>query len=150
MITFRMEPGPIHVVRLDTGEDLLEGITSYATEAGITAAWLTYLGAVSVASLRYYDQDARVYRDFVIDEHLEVLSGVGNVSLLDGSPFVHTHAAFADSTGHAFGGHLGVGTKVWALEIRIQELIGDALVREPDDCTSLSLWGGTLGRAAGE
>lgn len=144
MISYRMEPGPIHIVRLNTGEDLLDGITSYAIEAGIEAAWLTYLGAVSRASLRYYDQDARVYVDFELDEHLEVLSGVGNVSLLDDTPFIHTHAAFADEKGRAWGGHLNTGTTVWAIELRIQELIGEPLVREPDDCTSLNLWGGTL------
>ena len=144
MISYRMEPGPIHVVRLDTGEDLLDGITAYATEAGVTAAWLTYLGAVSRAALRYYDQDERVYLDFELDQHLEVLSGVGNVSLLDDAPFVHTHAAFADAEGRAWGGHLNTGTTVWAIEIRLQELLGEPLVREPDDCTSLSLWGGTL------
>lgn len=144
MISYRMEPGPIHIVRLDTGEDLLEGITRYVTSQGITAAWLTYLGAVSRAALRYYDQNERVYRDFALDAHLEVLSGVGNVSLLDGAPFVHTHAAFGDEAGHAHGGHLNAGTTVFALEVSIQELIGETLVREPDDCTSLSLWGGTL------
>lgn len=94
--------------------------------------------------MRYYDQGQRIYRDFELDQHLEVLSGVGNVSLLDGSPFVHTHAAFAESDGKAIGGHLNSGTTVWALEVRIQELIGDPLIRDPDDCTSLSLWGGTL------
>ena len=144
MISYRMEPGPIHIVRLNTGEDLLGAITEYATSSGISTAWLSYLGAVSKASLRYYDQDERVYRDFELDQHLEVLSGVGNVSLLDGAPFVHTHAAFADGAGHAFGGHLNTGTTVWALEIRMQELVGDPLTRLPDDCTSLSLWGGTL------
>ena len=144
MISYLMEPGAIHLVRINTGEDLLDGITEYVTGAGIEAAWLTYLGAVSRASLRYYDQDQRIYRDFELDQHLEVLSGVGNVSLLDGSPFVHTHAAFAGSDGKAIGGHLNSGTTVWALEVSIQELIGDPLIRDPDDCTSLSLWGGTL------
>jgi len=148
MISFKAQPGPIHVVRLDTGADLLDGITAYAADQGIEAAWLSYLGAVSRASLRYYDQDERVYRDFDLDSHLEVLSGVGNVSLLDDAPFVHTHAAFADGEGKAFGGHLNSGTTVWALEIRIQELQGVDLRREPDDCTSLSLWGGTLGDPA--
>ncbi len=144
MISYRMEPGPIHLVRLNTGADLLDGLTAFAEENTIEAAWLTYLGAVSRASLRYYDQDDRVYRDFEIDRHLEVLSGVGNVSLLDGRPFVHTHATFADASGKAVGGHLNSGTTVWAMEIRIQQLAGEPIVREPDDCTSLSLWGGTL------
>jgi len=149
VISYRFEPGPIHLVRLNTGEDLLDGITEYATNAGIESAWLTYLGAVSRASLRYYDQDERVYRDFELDQHLEVLSGVGNVSLLDAAPFVHTHAAFADAAGNAVGGHLNSGTTVWALEVRIQELIGEPLVRQPDDCTSLNLWGGTLQESGG-
>lgn len=144
MISWVMEPGPIHVVRLNTGEDLLDGITAYASEKGIHAAWLTYLGAVQRASLRYYDQEERVYSDFEIEEHLEVLSGVGNISLLDEDPFVHTHAAFGDAAGRAFGGHLNSGTSVWALEVHIQELVGKPLVRRPDDCTSLSLWGGTM------
>jgi len=144
VISFQMEPGPIHLVRLNTGEDLLDGITEYVTGAGIEAAWLSYLGAVSRASLRYYDQDERVYRDFDLNQHLEVLSGLGNVSLLEGAPFVHTHAAFADAEGKAVGGHLNSGTTVWALEVRIQQLLGESPIRTPDDCTSLSLWGGTL------
>lgn len=144
MIAYEFGAGPIHIVRLGTGADLLDGITSFVQELPIESGWLTYLGAVQRASLRYYDQDERAYHDFEIDEHLEVLSGVGNVSMLDGRPFVHTHAAFADASGAAFGGHLNSGTVVWAIEIRIQELTGEPLVRDPDDCTSLSLWGGTL------
>lgn len=144
MISFQREPGPIHIVRLNTGADLYDDITRFAVDSGIESAWLTYLGAVQRASLRYYDQDQRMYRDFELDQHLEVLSGVGNISLLDGSPFLHTHAAFADASGNAFGGHIDTGTLVWAIEIRLQELRGDPLVRQPDDCTSLNLWGGTI------
>ena len=144
MISYPLEPGKVHLIRLNTGEDLLDGIAAFATDNDIHAAWLTYLGAVNRASLRYFDQDAREYVDFELDRHLEILSGVGNVSLLDGKPFVHTHAAFADGEGKAFGGHLNSGTKVWVAEIRLQELRGADVTREPDDCTSLSLWGGTL------
>lgn len=41
MISYLMEPGAIHLVRINTGEDLLDGITEYVTGAGIQAAWLT-------------------------------------------------------------------------------------------------------------
>ena len=140
----RYQPGPIHLVRLDTGEDILDGITAYVTQHDIRAAWLSYLGAVRRASLRYFDQDRREYCDFMIGRHLEVLAGVGNVSVLDGEPFVHTHMAVGDERGRAYGGHVNSGCEVWALEVSIQELVGDEPVREPDDCTSLGLWGGTL------
>jgi predicted DNA-binding protein with PD1-like motif len=137
----RFQPGPIHLLRLEQGSDIVDSITAYATKEGISAAWFTYLGAVSRAALRYYDQVERVYRDFTVDQHLEVLSGVGNVSLRDGVPFVHTHAALADAAGRALGGHLDQGCLVYSVEVRLQELIGDAPVRLPDEATGLSLWG---------
>jgi uncharacterized protein len=138
---YELTPGTTHLLRLPTGADIVTEITRFCEERGIEAAWLTYLGAVRRAALRYYDQDALEYRDFTIDRRLEVLSGVGNISLLDGAPFLHTHAVFGDEQGRAYGGHLAVGCEVWALEVRLEELIGDPPVRLPDEATGLSLWG---------
>ena len=75
------QPGPVHLVRVPTGSDLLGYLEEYVAEHSIHAAWLSYLGAVAGASLRYYDQTEKEYCDFHIHHHLEVLSGVGNVSL---------------------------------------------------------------------
>lgn len=134
------ETGQIHLVRIPTGEDLLGYLEDYVAERSIQTAWLSYLGAVQTAALRYYDQEQREYCDFHIHQHLEVVSGTGNVSLLDGAPFIHTHAVLADASGRAFGGHVNHGCEVWALEVRIEELRGDAPVRTFDEPTGLSLW----------
>ncbi|NNF68888.1 MAG: DNA-binding protein, partial [Acidimicrobiia bacterium] len=144
MKAYQFHPGRVHLVRLATDSDLADSVTAYATEHGIGAASVTFLGAVKHASLRYYDQDEKVYRDFDIDEHLEIVAGVGNISMLDEAPFLHIHAAFADSEGRAFGGHVNAGTIVFATEVTIHELDGQPPVREPDDCTGLTLWGGNL------
>ncbi|MGI9649238.1 MAG: PPC domain-containing DNA-binding protein [Acidimicrobiia bacterium] len=141
MSSFTYEAGPVHLVRVPTGEDLLGYLDDFVAEQGITTAWLSYLGAVKTAALRYYDQDQREYCDFHIHEHLEVVSGTGNVSLLDGKPFIHTHAVLADAEGRAFGGHVNYGCEVWALEVKIEELSGDAPIRQFDEETGLSLWG---------
>jgi len=141
MSHYTYRPGSVHLLRIPTGEDLLGTLEAFVTDNGIEAAWLSYLGAVQTASLRYYDQDEREYRDFHIHHHLEVLSGMGNVSLLDGKPFIHTHAVFADSSGKAFGGHVNHGCRVWALEVKIEEFEGEAPIRQFDDATGLSLWG---------
>jgi len=139
--SFRLEPGPVHLVRLDTGGDVLESITDYVTEHNIRAAAVSFLGAVRRASLRYYNQDAQQYIDFDVNEHLEVLAGTGNVSVLDGAPFVHIHAAFGAAEGRAYGGHVNAGTEVFACEVTISELDGIAPVRQPDETTGLMLWG---------
>ena len=135
------EPGPVHLLRVPTGEDLLGYLEEYVASHGIEAAWLSYLGALQTAALRYYDQTNKEYCDFHIHQHLEVVSGMGNVSLLDGAPFIHTHAVLADASGHAFGGHVNHGCEVWALEVKIEEFRGDAPVRMFDEATGLSLWG---------
>lgn len=142
------EPGRIHLLRLATGEDILDSLTAYVTERDIRAAWIEYLGAVRRASLRYFDQDRLEYCDFMIGRHLEVLTGIGNVSVLDGKPFVHTHMAVADDRGRSYGGHVNSGCEAWAIEVKIQELVGDEPVRELDERTGLGLWGGDLSNPA--
>jgi len=134
------QPGPVHLLRVPTGDDLLGYLEDFVTANGIEAAWLSYLGAVQTAALRYYDQTEREYCDFHIHQHLEVISGMGNVSLLDDKPFIHTHAVFADASGRAFGGHVNHGCVVWALEVKIEEFEGPAPIRRFDEPTGLSLW----------
>lgn len=140
MIDHRFTPGAVHLLRFETGSDLIDSLTDFAAAHDIRAASVTFLGAVRRAGLRYYDQDQKDYRDFTIDKHLEVLSGVGNVSVLDGAPFVHAHAAFGDGDGAAFGGHVNRGTEVFALEATLWELEGLAPIREFDEITGLFLW----------
>ena len=135
------QPGPVHLVSVPTGEDLLEYLENFVAENDIQTAWLSYLGAVQSAALRYYDQVDREYCDFHIHQHLQVLSGVGNVSQLDGKPFIHTHAVFADAQGKAFGGHVNHGCEVWTLEVKIEEFQGEAPERLFDEETGLSRWG---------
>jgi len=141
LIEHSFDPGPVRLLRLDTGSDLISALTDFAVERGVRTASLTFLGAVRRAALRYYDQDAKGYRDFTIDAHLEVISGTGNISILEGKPFVHAHAAFADADGKAYGGHVNVGTEVFALETTVFELNGAAPVRQFDETTGLMLWG---------
>ncbi len=144
MTSFVYQPAATHLVRLPFESDLYDEITAYARDHDIRAASVTCLGAVRRASLRYYDQDGRDYRDFSLERHLEVVASVGNISLLDGEPFLHLHMALADEDGRAFGGHVNQGTTVFALEVTIFELDGEPPERAHDSCTGLTLWGGTV------
>ena len=132
--------GAVHLFRLPAGADLYEGISAYVSERRIEKASLTFLGALRRASLRYFDQEAKVYRDFILDRHLEILSGVGNISLFEGKPFLHAHAALGDEEGRAFGGHVNVGTEVFVTEVTLWELTGEAPERTLDETCGLALW----------
>ena len=126
--------------RLATGSDLVEELERFCAESDIRAAWISVLGAVSHAEYRYFDQEQKKYLDLASDTHHEIVSFIGNISILDGKPFLHAHASFADRDGVTVGGHLMRGCSVWVAEVTIREMTGVDLVRTPDELTGLNLW----------
>ena len=128
------------VARLDHGTDIIGQITDLAKEKEIKTGFLSVMGALSRAELGYYDQVSQKYCKIQIEEPVELVSCLGNVSLRDGQPFVHAHAALSDRAGRVCGGHLNSGT-VFAAELYMQELLGMNLERVPDSITGLNLWG---------
>jgi len=128
------------VARLDHGTDIIGQITDLAVEKGIKTGFLSVIGALSRAELGYYDQVSQKYGKIQIEEPVELVSCLGNISLRNGEPFVHAHAALSDRAGRLYGGHLNSGI-VFAAELFMQELLGLNLERVPDSITGLNLWG---------
>ena len=126
------------VARLRHGADWREEIESLAEREEIDAAWFVAMGAVQDADIWFYDQDDKEYGEVTFDEPLEVASCVGNVSLLDGERFAHTHAVLSRESGQAIAGHLDAAT-VFAGELYMRTFDTE-LVREHDEPTDLDLW----------
>jgi hypothetical protein len=131
--------GKIFIARLEHGSELLKSITDFAKEKKIAAGVFSIIGAVKRARIGYYDQKNHEYITASLDEPLEIVSCIGNLSLKGGEPFAHVHVVFADSRGQTKAGHL-IDATVFAAELHLQELIGPELVREHDDVTGLALW----------
>jgi len=127
--------------RLVYGCDLLEALQGIVQEADVRFGSINFLGAVQKARVGYYLQDEKRFINLDFDEPMEILSGLGNVSLKDGQPFVHAHVTFLQKTGTIKGGHLLPGTIVFAGEVFIEELELPAPPERLDDqVTGLSLW----------
>ena len=126
------------LARLETGMDWREEIEELADVEGVGAAWFNAMGAVQDAEIWFYDQDDQEYRSVEFDEPLEVAACVGNVSLLDGDRFAHTHAVLSRESGQALAGHLNAGT-VFAGEVWMRAF-DEPLEREHDEATDLDLW----------
>lgn len=127
-----------YVTRLAQGGDWRAQVERLAEEEGIDAGWFTGLGAVRSAELWYYDQTAGRYSSFAVDEPMEVAACVGNLSLLDGEVFAHTHAVLSDPEGRSVAGHLNAA-EVFAGEVMIWAFDGP-LERVSDETTDLDLW----------
>jgi len=127
--------------RLNKGEDLLAELKRVCRENGITRGSVQVIGAMERAELGYYHQDKREYESFPIEQHVEILAGVGNVSFLDGEIFVHLHLTLSDKECKCLGGHAMEGNIIFAAEAVITEIPGEALTRVYDEPTGLKLWG---------
>lgn len=127
-----------YLASLDHGADWRAEIEALAADVDADAAWFTALGAVQDAEVWFYDQETTEYEPVTFDEPLEVASCVGNVALLDGERFAHTHAVLSRPDGEALAGHLNAAT-VWAGELYMRTF-EEPLVREHDETTDLDLW----------
>jgi uncharacterized protein len=125
---------------LPHGSDLLNGITGYIIKNKVQIGEIRGLGAVSRAVIRYFNQNSLGYETITLDEHLEILSLYGNISIRDYEPFAHVHLTLGNNRGQAFGGHLAEGTIVFAAEIMIHEFEGRKIVRDRDEKTGLYVW----------
>jgi predicted DNA-binding protein with PD1-like motif len=140
MFDVQASVGPAHILKPPFGSDLLKELQDFVLAKNINLAWLSGVGAVSRAVIRYYDQPKQEWIDLELDRRLEVAGLWGNVSLLNGEPIVHVHIVLAEEEGRCYGGHLADGTLVFNLEILMTTLSGPPVVRKMDSETGLTVW----------
>ena len=132
----------VHYIKFEKDELLLESLTQYAKDNNIKTAEISFIGAVQNVNVMYFNQSKKEYDKHNFEGGHEVLSGLGNISILEGEPFVHVHMTVADKNGNAYGGHLDEGTKIWLIEAVIKQptFFGKGIERHFDDELCLSVW----------
>lgn len=128
------------MARLSRGTDLLDGLSALAAELRMKAGTVQVIGAASKLVLGYFDQERREYETIELPGHWEIASGLGNVSIRDGQPFVHLHIVASGADGRAVGGHLMPGTIVFLAEAYVRALDGEPPVRILDEEMGLAVW----------
>lgn len=140
MLSVQASVGPAYILKPPYGSDLLSELGEFVRDNGITLAWFSGLGAVSRATIRYYNQPQQEWVDLEFDQRMEVAGLLGNVSLMNGIPSVHAHITVADEQGRCYGGHLGQNTLVFNMEILLTALSGPPVARKIDPQTGLAIW----------
>lgn len=109
-------------VVLETGEEAMECLSSFAKEQRLSAAQITGIGAFSEVVLKYFDWERKEYLSNRVGEQVEVASLIGDVALApSGEPSVHVHLVVGRRDGTAFAGHLGSAIVRPTLEVIIEE-----------------------------
>jgi len=96
----------VYAVIFYRGDEALSGLTDFAIKHKIEDAHFTGIGAINGATLAWLDPTKQIYHRIPVSEQAEVLSLVGDVSSVNGKPFVHMHAVLGKSNGTPIGGHV--------------------------------------------
>jgi predicted DNA-binding protein with PD1-like motif len=95
------------VLVFDSGDEVMSQLKRFAVEQHLTAAHFTGIGALSDATVAWFDLERQKYQPIEIAEQVELLSLAGDVVTdADGKPAVHAHAVVGKRDGTAHGGHL--------------------------------------------
>jgi uncharacterized protein len=132
------ERGETYVLVFDKGDEVMEGLAAFASEKQVTAGHFTAIGAFADVTLGFLDPETKEYEHIQVDEQVEALSLVGDVSLENGKRRVHAHVVVGKRDGRAYGGHL-LEAHVWpTLEVVLTESPAH-LRRRLDEDTGLAL-----------
>ncbi|WP_426482799.1 PPC domain-containing DNA-binding protein [Chryseobacterium sp. R2ACT005] len=96
----------IYIVSLDNHSNIAEALTDFIQNRNIQAGEVTGIGAVSEATLRFFNPSTKKYVDKTFKEQMEVTNISGNISEIEGKPTLHLHITLGREDYTALAGHL--------------------------------------------
>jgi len=126
------------ILNLERGEELLSSLREFLEKENIKAGYFTGLGATGVLDLAYYNLTTKKFERHTIKEDVEILSLIGNITMLKDEIIIHTHGTFGRKDLSVFGGHIFSLRVSGACEIHFTKLSGE-MTRAYDETTGLNL-----------
>lgn len=128
----------MYVLIFDSGEEVMQGLKTFANDHKLSSARFTAIGAFQKAQLGFFDFAIKDYHKIEVNEQAEVLSLMGDVALYGDNSKVHAHVVLGKSDGNAVGGHLMNAIVHPTLEVILEET-RSYLQRRMDKETGLPL-----------
>ena len=118
--------GKDHFIYIEKNEKVMDTLTRFCIDKGISNAKLSGIGAVKETEIGAYDTIKKEYIRKEYSDILELVSFEGNINLKDGSPFPHAHVVLSDHNMSTAGGHLFETTVAAVGEFFLMEFDNDA------------------------
>lgn len=128
----------IFALVLDDNDEVIQSLQDFAKENNLKAGQFTGIGAFSNVTLGFFDFNKKDYLKNEVNEQVELLSLIGDITLYKNEHKVHPHVVIGKRDGTACGGHLLKAIVHPTLELIINESPG-YLQREMNEETGLPL-----------
>ena len=94
------------VIRLVKGEEIVEALVNFCSQNAVKSGYFWAIGAVDSAKIGFYDLNKKEFNFKKFNAPYEIASLIGNISQVDGGPFLHIHTILSDENFTCIGGHL--------------------------------------------
>jgi predicted DNA-binding protein with PD1-like motif len=101
------------------GDGAFSGLLEFAEKYQVRSAHFTAIGAVSGATLGWFDPQRKMHKKIPINGQHEVIGMIGNIALYHGKPVVHTHMAVGAPDGTTRAGHVLAAYASPTLEVMV-------------------------------
>ena len=113
-------------VRLDKNDDIISSLINVAEKENIRAGSFSGIGATDNFTVGIFCLKKQTYEKLTFnDGNYEITSLNGNITFVDGKPYIHVHITCAGKDGNVVGGHLLEGIISLTCEIFINAADGE-------------------------
>ena len=130
--------GTSFLVRIDKGEELVESLKLFASQSGVRLASITAIGAADKVTIGLFDVEAKKFHKKELTGPHEITSVSGNITTMNGEPYLHLHITVADKAHNVFGGHL-VSARISATSEAVVAEVAGEVGRFRDEDLGLNL-----------
>lgn len=127
-----------YLLRLPQHADVMASLKAFCTAKNIRSGSISAIGALNAVELGYYHVDKKEYARRRLSGNYELLAFNGNITRVDGEPFIHAHAMLGDADLQAVGGHFFNGVVAVTMEVFLHNF-STRISRRADDATGLTL-----------
>ncbi|MGH1362917.1 MAG: PPC domain-containing DNA-binding protein [Calditrichia bacterium] len=127
-----------YIIRLHKGVQIAKSMHDFIREHTIAAGTVSAIGAIQDVELGYYHLAEKTYSRKHFPDIVELVSLSGNISWIDGKPFMHAHASISNEQCQLFGGHFFEGRVAVTAEMHLK-VFSERLQRVFDEETGLNL-----------
>jgi uncharacterized protein len=137
-IIFEREGLKTYALVYEKGDEFMSELQRFAEQHALAASHFTAIGAFSDAVVGFFDRQKMNYKKIPVNEQVEVLTLVGNITSSNGEHKIHAHAVLGKPDASALGGHI-LEAHIWpTLEVIVEES-PKHLLRQMDPETGLPL-----------
>lgn len=128
-----------YFVRLYKNEEIIKSIKELCFKEGLKSGSIIGIGAIKDPELGYYNLSKKEYKKELIKGEYELLSLIGNISIVEKEPYIHLHVVLGKEDFNTIGGHLFSATVSVTSELIIT-VVENEIERKKDEETGLNLW----------